>query len=68
MVADAINFDAPLVDHCGEGLHILELFHGPSLAFKDFGARFMARLMGWLTRPSTGPSTGSGNGAQGRAT
>ena len=30
--------------------HVLELFHGPTLAFKDFGARFMARLMGWLTR------------------
>jgi threonine synthase len=28
----------------------LELFHGPTLAFKDFGARFMARLMAWLTR------------------
>jgi threonine synthase len=32
------------------GDHILELFHGPTLAFKDFGARFMARLMAWLTR------------------
>lgn len=49
MVAEAVNFDAPLVT-IGEKMHILELFHGPSLAFKDFGARFMARLMGWLTR------------------
>ncbi|MDP7309248.1 MAG: pyridoxal-phosphate dependent enzyme, partial [Roseibacillus sp.] len=49
MVADAVNFDAPLVT-IAEKMHILELFHGPSLAFKDFGARFMARLMGWLTR------------------
>lgn len=32
------------------GDHVLELFHGPTLAFKDFGARFMARLMAWLTR------------------
>jgi len=31
-------------------LHILELFHGPTLAFKDFGARFMARLMGYFVR------------------
>ena len=49
IVNDAINFDAPLVpltDHCA----VLELFHGPTLAFKDFGARFMARLMAYLTR------------------
>jgi len=49
MVGQAINFDAPLV-RIGDGMNVLELFHGPSLAFKDFGARFMARLMGWLTR------------------
>ncbi|MEC8942165.1 MAG: threonine synthase [Verrucomicrobiota bacterium] len=49
MVTDAVNFDAPLVT-IAEKMHVLELFHGPSLAFKDFGARFMARLMGWLTR------------------
>ena len=49
MVGEAINFDAPLVT-IAEKMHVLELFHGPSLAFKDFGARFMARLMGWLTR------------------
>ena len=29
-----------------ENIHVLELFHGPTLAFKDFGARFMARVMG----------------------
>ncbi|MEL7264948.1 MAG: hypothetical protein AAFP69_09120, partial [Planctomycetota bacterium] len=33
-----------------DDLAVLELFHGPTLAFKDFGARFMARLMGHLTR------------------
>ena len=43
------NFPAPLVT-LKEREHVLELFHGPTLAFKDFGARFMARLMGWLTR------------------
>ncbi len=48
-VAEAINFDAPLV-RISEHEQVLELFHGPTLAFKDFGARFMARLMGWLTR------------------
>jgi threonine synthase len=49
MVAEAVDFDAPLME-LADGLHVLELFHGPSLAFKDFGARFMSRLMGWLTR------------------
>jgi threonine synthase len=38
-------------------LHILELFHGPTLAFKDFGARFMARLMGYFVRGETRPLT-----------
>lgn len=41
---NAFNFDAPLVS-AGNQLKLLELFHGPTLAFKDFGARFMARTM-----------------------
>lgn len=49
IVEGTLAFDAPLVT-LGPGDHILELFHGPTLAFKDFGARFMARLMAWLTR------------------
>ncbi len=49
IVEDAINFDAPLVS-LSDQLSVLELFQGPTLAFKDFGARFMARLMGYLTR------------------
>ena len=49
MVEGTVTFDAPLVT-LGPGDHVLELFHGPTLAFKDFGARFMARLMAWLTR------------------
>lgn len=40
---DAFNFPLHLKE-IGEGLYVLELFHGPTLAFKDFGARFMARL------------------------
>lgn len=43
LISDAIHFDAPLVQ-LDDHLFILELFHGPTLAFKDFGARFMARL------------------------
>jgi len=49
IVHESANFAAPLVT-VKEKEHVLELFHGPTLAFKDFGARFMARLMGWLTR------------------
>ncbi len=47
IVVAAINFPAPMVT-LREGLHVLELWHGPSLAFKDFGARFMATVMGRL--------------------
>jgi threonine synthase len=49
IVDGTLAFDAPVVT-LGPGDHVLELFHGPTLAFKDFGARFMARLMAWLTR------------------
>jgi threonine synthase len=49
IVDGTLVFDAPVVT-LSPGDHILELFHGPTLAFKDFGARFMARLMAYLTR------------------
>jgi len=49
IVDGTLTFDAPVVT-LAPGDHILELFHGPTLAFKDFGARFMARLMAHLTR------------------
>ncbi len=48
IVYDAINFDAPVVPF-DDNLAVLELFHGPSLAFKDFGARFMSRIMSYLS-------------------
>lgn len=48
IVSNACRFDAPLVK-VGDR-YILELFHGPTLAFKDFGASFMAQLMGWLVK------------------
>jgi threonine synthase len=51
IVTEAFNFPVPLVT-LSERLHILELFHGPTLAFKDFGARFMARLMGYFVEES----------------
>jgi threonine synthase len=56
IVSEAINFPVKLVS-LSPGLHILELFHGPTLAFKDFGARFMARLMGHFVRGETRPLT-----------
>jgi threonine synthase len=54
IVSEAINFPVRLIS-LSPGLHILELFHGPTLAFKDFGARFMARLMGYFVRGETRP-------------
>ncbi len=56
VVSEAISFPVKLVS-LSPGLHILELFHGPTLAFKDFGARFMARLMGYFVRGETRPLT-----------
>ena len=49
IVTEAFDFPLPLVT-LSERLHILELFHGPTLAFKDFGARFMARVMGYFAQ------------------
>ncbi len=52
IVKDALNFDAPLVD-LNENVHALELFHGSTLAFKDFGARFLSRLMAHFSKGIT---------------
>lgn len=49
IIYDALNFDTPLVQ-LTEDIYALELFHGPTLAFKDVGARFMARLLRYFTR------------------
>jgi threonine synthase len=44
IITSSMNFEAPLFS-LELGVEILELFHGPSMAFKDFGARFMAAVM-----------------------
>jgi threonine synthase len=49
IINTSISFDAPLVN-LSENLSILELFHGPTFAFKDFGARFMARTMEYFLK------------------
>ena len=49
LVRDTMSFDIPLVP-VADHIHALELFHGPTLAFKDVGARFMARLLGYFIR------------------
>ncbi len=53
VVREALNFPVPLVPLEGggwDGIYVLELFHGPTLSFKDFGARTMARWMGHFLR------------------
>lgn len=49
IVVEAFNFPIPLVP-VSENIHSLELFHGPTLAFKDVGARFMSRCLGYFVR------------------
>ena len=48
IVAETLSFECPLQE-VEPGIFSLELFHGPTLAFKDVGARFMARLLRYLT-------------------
>ncbi len=49
IVREVLSFDFPLVE-VEDGIHALELYHGPTLAFKDIGARFMARCLGYFNR------------------
>lgn len=49
IVTETINFPIPLVK-VREGIYALELFHGPTLAFKDVGARFMSRCLAYFTK------------------
>lgn len=49
IVSETVNFDFPLV-HVHDDIFSLELFHGPTLAFKDVGARFMSRCLGYFVK------------------
>jgi threonine synthase len=56
IVRESLDFEIPLVP-VEDGVYSLELFHGPTLAFKDVGARFMARLMLHFLRRRERPVT-----------
>ena len=56
IVAETINFDFPLVK-IKDDIYSLELFHGPTLAFKDVGARFMSRCLGYFVQDISKPVT-----------
>ena len=60
LVYDTLSFDCPIVK-VKDNIYSLELFHGPTLAFKDVGARFMARLLQYFIR-SNQRTLGSQNG------
>src|SRR6202008_1988226 len=47
ILAETIDFEIPLVKLSGD-IYALELFHGPTLAFKDVGARFISRCLGFF--------------------
>ncbi|MEZ4797814.1 MAG: threonine synthase [Flavobacteriaceae bacterium] len=49
IVEDTLSFDFPIVN-LNENISTLELFHGPTMAFKDVGARFMARCLGYFNK------------------
>lgn len=56
IVSETIGFDFPLVQ-VNDRISSLELFHGPTLAFKDVGARFMSRCLGYFSQQATGKVT-----------
>ncbi len=55
IVCDTLAFDCPVVK-VEDNIYSLELFHGPTLAFKDVGARFMARLLQYFIQRTDNPS------------
>ncbi len=53
IVSETVNFEFPLVK-IRDDIFSLELFHGPTLAFKDVGARFMSRCLGYFSKRKNG--------------
>ena len=60
IVYDTLSFDCPVVK-VTDNIYALELFHGPTLAFKDVGARFMARLLQYFLRQGGAASDAAAN-------
>ena len=58
--AETINFDFPLVP-ITDTISSLELFHGPTLAFKDVGARFMSRCLGYFSKKARAENAAGNN-------
>ena len=58
IVRDALNFPVPIVQ-LDDRVSVVELFHGPTFAFKDFGARTLARLMHALSEQAVAKSNGT---------
>ena len=56
IVLETVNFDFPLVK-VSDNIFSLELFHGPTLAFKDVGARFMSRCLSYFVKDNKGKIT-----------
>ncbi len=56
ITSETIGFDIPLVP-VSQDIYALELFHGPTLAFKDVGARFMSRCLGYFMKEESRPVT-----------
>lgn len=56
IIADSYDFEVPLIS-LDQNTSILELFHGPTMAFKDIAARFMARIMSYYVEQANQPFT-----------
>ena len=57
IIKETLSFDFPIVEF-NKNLSSLELFHGPTMAFKDVGARFMARCLAYFNKYNSPMNTG----------